>query len=126
MRSQLWLLAASGHLASANWAFGQGLEYAAVVLPEETRASNHDGANGWTPKPTKGPSAELARRRQELINNRRQADNTWLDESTCGWHAGTECKSRCCLVLTRLLLNKTGHSGTLCVRGRLHLRDEHG
>ncbi|KAH6641153.1 hypothetical protein F5144DRAFT_599805 [Chaetomium tenue] len=94
MRSQLWLLAASGHLACADWTFGQDLDYrggeVAHLLPRETRASDHDGANGWTPRPTEGPSFELARRRHDWARLKRQSDNTWVDETTCGWRANSE------------------------------------
>ena len=101
MRSQLWLLAASGRVAWADWAFGQGLDHprgeAALVMPRETRASTHDGANGWTPRPTDGPSIELARRK---LKAKRQTANT------CGWFVDFECESLC-PVPEELLLNWT-------------------
>ncbi|KAK4151827.1 hypothetical protein C8A00DRAFT_16804 [Chaetomidium leptoderma] len=100
MRSQLWLLVASGHLASADWAFGQKLDYrggeADYLLPRQTTASNHDGTNGWTPRPTDGPSMELARRRNQGAKLRRQEDNTWVDETTCGWRANTASEPFAC------------------------------
>ncbi|KAL2195216.1 hypothetical protein P885DRAFT_41243 [Corynascus similis CBS 632.67] len=89
MRSQLWLLAAWGRLASANGLLGQKLDHPVDVshlLPRETQASAPDGANGWTPKPTEGPSLELVRRSQRWANLKRQtSENTWLNDKTCGW-----------------------------------------
>ena len=108
MRSHVWLLAVSGHLAAADWGLEHKPVYAAVVLPKETQASNHDDTNGWTPKPTEAPAVELARRRHPWMNKKRQDDNTWLNDKTCGWRADIECKSRRCFMFSRLLLNKTG------------------
>lgn len=97
MRSQLWLLAAWGRLASANGLLGQKLDHPVDVshlLPRETQASAPDGANGWTPKPTEGPSLELVRRSQRWANLKRQtSENTWLNDKTCGWFSEERCKS---------------------------------
>ncbi|KAK4118750.1 hypothetical protein N657DRAFT_327114 [Parathielavia appendiculata] len=96
MRSCLWLLATSAHFASADWPFGQLMGFpgreAAIILPRQTEASTHDGAIGWSPRPTDGPSLELARRRRDGVRLRRQDDttNTWVDETTCGWVAGED------------------------------------
>ncbi|KAK3899712.1 hypothetical protein C8A05DRAFT_36665 [Staphylotrichum tortipilum] len=93
MRSQLWLLAvASGRLATADWLLGQELDHrgggVAHHVPRQTQASAHDGVDGFTPKPTDGPSLELARRRQDWAMMRRQTTvNTWVDDTTCGWRA---------------------------------------
>ncbi|KAK4096409.1 hypothetical protein N658DRAFT_501597 [Parathielavia hyrcaniae] len=102
MRSYLWLLATSARLASADWPFGQALGYhggeAAIVLPRQTQASAHDGANGWSPRPTDGPSLDLIRRKRVGGKTRRQDEDedegddttTWVDETTCGWAAGDD------------------------------------
>ncbi|KAK4035231.1 hypothetical protein C8A01DRAFT_38323 [Parachaetomium inaequale] len=100
MRSQLWLLAASGHAAWADWAFGQALDHprgeAALLMPRETRASTHDGANGWTPRPTDGPSIELARGR---LKAKRQTANT------CGWFVDFESEPFLCATTERCATN---------------------
>jgi len=72
------------------------------VVPRATRASTPDAANGWTPKPTEGPSLELARRRQEFIKLKRETSNSWLDDTTCGWLADVECE---CLFSKFVLVN---------------------
>ncbi|KAL2128411.1 hypothetical protein VTI74DRAFT_9213 [Chaetomium olivicolor] len=102
MRSHLWLLAAAGHLAGADWSFGQPLDVhgAPPKLPRETRASTHDGANGWTPRPTEGPAnpMELVRKSEEWMRKKRQTEsgNTWTDEHTCGWIAGLSSRAFTC------------------------------
>lgn len=98
MRSHLWLLAAAGHLASADWDFGQQLNVGGLVA-RETKASAHDGANGWTPRPTDPPANpnQLLRRSEEWMRKKRQTDdeeNTWTNDQTCGWIAGSSCKSQ--------------------------------
>jgi hypothetical protein len=98
MRSYLWLLAAPGHLASANLLLGQELDHrGALIWPRETGASDQAGVIGWTPRPTEAPFVgdradilELARRRGEWVKAKRQTSNTWLNDQTCGWVAGTE------------------------------------
>ncbi|KAK4141233.1 uncharacterized protein C8A04DRAFT_39266 [Dichotomopilus funicola] len=93
MRSQFWLLSAAGSLAAAaDWPFGQDLDYRgghiAHAIPRATQALDRDDTNGWAPEPTEGPSAELVRRRQNMLKMRRQtSSNTWVDEHTCGWLA---------------------------------------
>ncbi len=131
MRSQLWLLAAASHLASADEAFGQDLDYRGgeaaylVPLPRETRASTHDGANGWSPRPTDGPSVELVRRRQDWAFMKRQTSaNTWVDDTTCGWRAQTVCElfaSR----LARASAEQYSNSGAFHMPKRVHLCDQH-
>ena len=131
MRSQLWLLAAASRLASADEAFGQDLDYrggeAAYLppMPRETRASTHDGANGWTPRPTDGPSVELVRRRQDwAIMKRQTSANTWVDDTTCGWRAQTVCElfaSR----LPRPPAEQYPNSGALHMPKRVHVCDQH-
>ncbi|KAK4234709.1 hypothetical protein C8A03DRAFT_18433 [Achaetomium macrosporum] len=104
MRSHLWLLAASGHVASANWLLGQELDHrGALIWPRETGSSDHGGVNGWTPRPTEAPfvagradGLELARRREEWVKAKRQTSNTWLNDQTCGWAAGTESEAFTC------------------------------
>ena len=103
MRSQLWLLAvASGRLATATGWVGQELDHrgggGVQLLPRQTQASAHDGADGFTPKPTDGPSLELAKRRQDWALMRRQTANTWVDDSTCGWRADSACECKTCSI----------------------------
>jgi hypothetical protein len=136
MRSQIWLLAASAHLASADWALGQALDYrggeAALMLPRQTGASAHDSANGWTPRPTDGPSLELARRMQDRMRFRRQGgtSNTWLNDETCGWAAGTSGEFVMAMFppsLSDTAANQhSWGSRSIHLSAIVHLRNEHG
>jgi hypothetical protein len=102
MRLSQFLLAAAANLASADGSLGQVPEGRGGNLqPRETKASTHDVAKGWTPRPTERPDAldranalELVRRGEGWIRAKRQTSNTWLNEQTCGYTAGVSCESR--------------------------------
>ncbi|GAB1314675.1 hypothetical protein MFIFM68171_04885 [Madurella fahalii] len=105
MRLSYALLAAAGQLAGAVDWMGQELEGRGghLIHARQTRASEPDGANGWTPKPTEAPfvgdgldALELARRGEEWIRRKRQTENTWLNERTCGWRAGISSSAFVC------------------------------
>ncbi|KAL1835381.1 hypothetical protein VTJ49DRAFT_6825 [Mycothermus thermophilus] len=75
MRSLLWLFAASG--ANAFFPLEQPLGRPGGVgyyaLPRRTPGSTPNDADGWTPKPTDGPSLDLVKRQRGA--------------NTCGWSA---------------------------------------
>lgn len=137
MRISFLLLAASGHLTRADGFLGQEPEGAiAFRQPRQTGASAYDAANGWTPRPTDGPlvvdganALEIARRRDEWMRMRRQESNTWINEETCGWRAGTSCMSRTPTTHGRLPQSPADnhpHSFTLHLRGRPDVRNKQG
>jgi len=95
MRSSIFVLAASGCLASATWSNGRDLGVGIPSPARETGASNaRVDATGWTPRPTEPPGREavmeLLKRRRGL--GRRQDTNTWINDRTCGWFSESSCK----------------------------------
>ncbi|KAK0653032.1 hypothetical protein B0T16DRAFT_455343 [Cercophora newfieldiana] len=93
MRPTILALAASSCLASAHLAKWGGYQ-GSVVEPTEPAGSNHDAANGWTPKPTDAPGnpspgAVLDLFKRRSLWKRQATNNTWLNDKTCGWFPGT-------------------------------------
>lgn len=112
MWPELWLLAAcsllvasspvgpSSQLESADTEFpvGHPPDYPVDnnnFLPRATQSSMYDDENGWTPKPTEGPSLELVQEEQlDWTNVNRVVDWDITRDSAqiCGWRSGVLSK----------------------------------
>lgn len=86
--------AAFGCAVRADWLrWSDGGDGQVTAIPRETVTLSSYSPDGWTPKPTVAPDAIQPEAGRVLeVLKREVSTSSWINEKTCGWIAGAQCK----------------------------------